>query len=332
MHHNDTLRIFTWHIHGTYLYYLSKGNYTLYIPVNDKKEEGYYGRGGTFPFGDNVIEIDAANVKDQTFDCILFQTNKNFLTDQYEVLSEQQRGLPRVYLEHDPPTGHPTNTRHIMDDPETVLVHVTHFNRLMWWNSARIIRVIEHGIVPPECTYSGEIDKGVVVINHLHQRGRLLGADIFAEVSRHVPLDLLGMGTSAYGGLGEVLHPSLPEYIRRYRFFFNPIRYTSMGLAVGEAMLLGMPVVALSTTEYPSVLLDGVTGYISNDIGHLVDGMLRLLHDQTLAKQLGAEARRIAQQKFDLQRFTREWEETFRLAIHSRYSNTAQYEANSIYQ
>jgi hypothetical protein len=329
MLNNNTLRIFTWHIHGTYLYYLSRGNYTIYIPVNKTKDEGYYGRGNTFPFGDNVIEIEASAVRDQQFDCILFQTNKNFLVDQYEILSDEQRRLPRIYLEHDPPRTHPTDAKHPMDDPDVIMVHVTHYNKLMWWNNARIVKVIEHGVPKPAYSYSGEIAKGIVVINHLHQRGRLLGADIFEEVIRQVPLELIGMGTERFGGLGEVLHPQLPGYIRRYRFFFNPIRYTSMGLAVCEAMLLGMPIVALSTTEYPSVLQDRATGYISNDIDYLVNRMHALLDDRQLASTLGAEARRVAETRFDLSRFTTEWEDLFRSAIHS---NTAQYEANSIYQ
>jgi hypothetical protein len=326
---NNLLRIFTWHIHGTYLYYLSKGNYTIYIPVNGKKEEGYYGRGKTFPFGANVVEVEAAEVRNMVFDCILFQTKKNFLVDQYEILSDGQRRLPRIYLEHDPPQGHATDTKHVMNDPEVVLVHVTHYNRLMWDNAARTVAVIEHGVAEPECRYSGEIPKGIVVINHLHQRGRLLGADIFEEVKRRVPLDLVGMGTAGYGGIGEVLHPALPEFIRRYRFFFNPIRYTSMGLAVCEAMLLGMPVVALATTEYPAVLHDAETGFISNDIDRLVEQMKQLITSPELAVQLGANARRMAQQKFDLRRFTREWERMFQLAIDL---NTVRYETNSIYQ
>src|SRR5689334_3583132 len=103
----NILRIFTWHIHGSYLYYLSQGNFTIYIPVNERKEEGYYGRGKTFPFGDNVIEVPVSMVKEMAFDCILFQTNKNYLVDQYEILSAEQRMLPRIYLEHDPPLEHP---------------------------------------------------------------------------------------------------------------------------------------------------------------------------------------------------------------------------------
>jgi hypothetical protein len=309
------MKIFTWHIHGSYLYYLSKGNYTLYIPVNEKKDEGYYGRGETFPFGDNVIEVKAEDVKNLSFDCILFQTQKNFRTDQYEVLSEAQRQLPRIYLEHDPPSQHPTDTRHPMDDPDVGMVHVTHFNRLMWLNNSRIVKVIEHGVPASPLSYGGELEKGIVVINHLFQRGRKLGADIFREVSRRVPLDLVGMGTKETGGLGEVLHPELPAFISHYRFFFNPIRYTSLGLAVCEAMMQGMPVVALATTEYPTVLKDDVSGFIHNDIDYLVYNMQRMLKDRLLAETLGREGRRLAEKKFDIRRFTQQWEETFRLAV-----------------
>ena len=105
----ERLKIFTWHIHGSYLYYLSQGDYDIYIPITEEKTEGYYGRGETFPFGNNVIEVEASEVKNLSLDCILFQTNKNYLVDQYDILSEEQRKLPRVYLEHDSPGKHPTD-------------------------------------------------------------------------------------------------------------------------------------------------------------------------------------------------------------------------------
>ncbi|MEJ7681997.1 MAG: hypothetical protein WKG06_29925 [Segetibacter sp.] len=67
-------------------------------------------------------------MKNIDFDCILFQSKKNYLEDQYMILSEEQRALPKIYLEHDPPREVPTDTKHVVDDPEMLLVHVTHFN------------------------------------------------------------------------------------------------------------------------------------------------------------------------------------------------------------
>jgi hypothetical protein len=57
--------------------------------------------------------------------------------------------------------------------------------------------------------------------------------------------------------------------------------------------------------------------------------MNRLIAMPEVARILGGGARRIAQQKFDLGRFTREWENTFRLAIDTK---SVEYETHSIYQ
>lgn len=156
---NRRLRIFIWHIHGTYLYYLSQGNYELYIPVDYRQTEGYHGRGTTFPFGPNVHEVAVADVQTLDFDIILFQTADNYKRDQYEILSESQRALPKIFSQHDPPWGHPTDTSHVACGDNLTLVHVTHFNRLMWDNGSLDTRVIEHGVVDKGHTYTGELEQ-----------------------------------------------------------------------------------------------------------------------------------------------------------------------------
>ncbi|MEP6683850.1 MAG: glycosyltransferase [Parafilimonas sp.] len=324
------IKIFTWHIHGSYLYYLSQGDYDIYIPVTEEKNEGYYGKGETFPFGNNVIEVAANEVKNLSFDCILFQTNKNYLVDQFDILSEAQRKLPRIYLEHDSPAKHPTDTRHVITEPEILVVHVTHFNKLMWQNDNGNVKVIDHGVMSAQVSYTGELEKGIVVINNMHRRGRKLGADIFEKVSKEVPLDLVGMGTKEFGGLGEVLHPQLPSFISKYRFFFNPIRYTSLGLAVLESMMAGIPFVGLATTEYVTVIQNEICGYIHTDVDYLIEKMKALLANKHLALSLGAKGKMVAEERFNIQRFTKDWKETFEQLIKPQKIH---YEKeNSIYQ
>jgi glycosyltransferase involved in cell wall biosynthesis len=301
------IKVFTWHIHGSYLYYLSQGNFDIYIPVSREKTEGYIGRGATFPFGENVKEVPVNVIKELSFDCIIFQTAKNYLADQFEILSEEQQQLPKIYLEHDPPQGVPTDTCHVVNDPNITLVHVTHFNKLMWNNGQTPAVVIDHGIMAPDLSYSGDIERGIVVINNLDQRGRRLGLDIFQEVRKHVPLDLIGMGTEKLDGLGEILHPQIPDFIRHYRFFFNPIRYTSLGLAVLEAMMLGVPVVGLATTEMATVIQDGYSGLLHTNIDYLISQMKILLADRELARRLGVAGRQIVKERFNIGRFSNDW-------------------------
>jgi glycosyltransferase involved in cell wall biosynthesis len=98
----------------------------------------------------------------------------------------------------------------------------------------------------------------------------------------------------------------------RYRFFFHPVRYTSFGLAVCEAMMIGLPIVALPVTEMPTVLHDGHSGVLEADVDRLMQRMARLLADREEAQRLGEHGRAMAQSRFNLERFTADWDRTLR--------------------
>ncbi|HVL74914.1 MAG TPA: glycosyltransferase family 4 protein [Noviherbaspirillum sp.] len=307
------LKILTWHTHGSYLYYLTRAPHDFYVLSKPDRPPGYSGRHGHFPWGDNVHDMPIERVKETQFDCILFQDDHQYLEDQHLYLSESQRRLPKIYLEHDPPRENPTEMRHPVDDPGTLLVHVTHFNALMWDSGRTPTRVIEHGVIVPEhVRYQGDLARGLVVVNNIASRGRRLGGDVFAHARERVPLDLVGMGATETGGLGEVQHAQLAEFSARYRFFFNPIRYTSLGLAVIEAMMIGMPVVALATTEMATVIDNGVNGYADTDVDKLVVAMQGLLDDPALARRLGDAAQACARERFSIARFASDWDRTLR--------------------
>lgn len=308
------LRILTWHVHGAYLAYLAEvKQHRFYLPMLPDRPEGYGGRSGNADWPANLIEVPAAEVKNLDLDCILFQSHKNYLQDQYEILSADQQRLPRIFLEHDPPRQTPTDTRHPVDDPDVLLVHVTAFNALMWDNGRTPTLVIPHGVKLPEgARYTGEEARGLSIVNGLGRRGRRLGADVFAYARSQVPLDLVGMETEAMGGRGEIPHRDLPAFAARYRFLFNPIRYTSLGLSVCEAMMLGMPIIGLATTEMAVTIENGVSGYVETDLDSLVERMLELLDNHGEARRLGEGARRYAEYHFHIRRFVKQWEETFR--------------------
>ncbi len=302
------LRILTWHTHGSYLYYLTQAPHEFFVLSKPDRSPGYGGRSGQMRWGDNVHDMPVTEARHHQFDCIVFQDDEQYEKNQYEFLTAAQRALPRIYIEHDPPRAHPTDTPHLVDDPGTMLVHVSHFNALMWDSGRTPYRVIEHGVlVPPEVSYRGDLNKGLVIINHLARRGRRLGADVFCEARKRVQLDLVGMGAVELGGLGEVPHADLPAFSAQYRYLFNPIRYTSLGLAVIEAMMIGMPVVALATTEMVTVIENDVSGYIDTNPGTLVNRMRELSVNPLLARQLGANARRIARERFGIDRFCADW-------------------------
>lgn len=306
----DRLRVLTWHVHGSYLEALGRTGLELYLPTLPGAPEGYGGR-AELRLPPHVHDVPAERVTDLDIDAVLFQSHRNYQHDQDLVLSEAQRRLPRVFLEHDPPRQHPTDTRHPVDDPAVVIVQVTHFNALMWDTGPNPVVVIDHAVDDPGIEWRGRLARGISVINDLPSRGRRLGSDLFLAAREQVPLDLVGLRSEAMGGLGPVPRAELPELEADYRFFFHPARYTSLGLGVIEAMFLGMPVVAPATTEIVTILDDGRSGVTGTDLRHLVAGMRWLLEDPAAARALGDEGRKVARARFGMDRFVRDWESLF---------------------
>ena len=223
------LRVLTWHVHGNYLYYLSQAPHEFFIVTKPHDPPGYAGRVGHLPWGDNVHEVPAECVRDTAFDCVLYQHQKHYEHDRLRLLSDDQRALPTLFVEHDPPRGHPTDTLHPVQDPNVLLVHVTPFNALMWDNGVTPTRVIEHGVLMPDhVAYHGTLPKGVTVVNNLARRGVAWAPTCSRPRVTACHSNWSGWGSAELGGIGEVPNPALPNFLSHYRFFFNPIRYTSL--------------------------------------------------------------------------------------------------------
>ena len=272
------------------------------------------GRGTTFDMPEYVREIPAELVRNLDLDLVICQTPKNYFEDRQEILSAGQRRLPVIYLEHNTPKPHACDTRHPIDDPEVLLVHVTDYNRLMWDNGNTPSMVIEHSVaIDPAVHYNGCRERGITVTNGMQKRPRIAGYDLFLQAREMVPLDVAGMETELFDGLGDIPYRDLHRFMADYRFLFSPMRYTSLPLAVIEAMTIGMPVVALATTELPTVISHGENGYISCNIDELIEYMRFLLVDREAATRLGRNARAYARERFGLDRFVRDWNKAFAL-------------------
>jgi glycosyltransferase involved in cell wall biosynthesis len=229
------------------------------------------------------------------------------------------RHLPAVYVEHDTPTGDVPRTRHHLADQHRMpVVHVTHFNRLMWDCGEAPTEVVEHGIVDPGHLYSGEIARAAVLVNEPVRRGRAVGTDIVLGLARWIPFDVFGMGVDALRPLpgtpsGHLeTYPDLPQAeahrcLARRRVYVHTSRWTSLGLSLLEAMQLGMPVVALATTEAGRAVAPG-TGVLTADVDEARAATRRFLDDPDEARATGCRARELALEHYGLQRFLDDWD------------------------
>jgi len=297
-------KIFTWPVHQQYLFALAQGDFEIYIP--EGQNESFRKQ---FLSQKNVIETAISATKELKLDCILFQDKHSYQTAQYEVLSDQQRGLPKIYLEHNPPKQHPTNAKHVVEDPHVHLVHVNHYNALMWDNNALPVTVIENGVPTDTVAFSGEKASGVVVLEENPADDRVTGHTIFRQVKEALPLEVIQIGKE------NITYQNLSEKISQYRFLFCPDRYASPGFAVYQALMLGMPVVGLATTALPTIVSNKISGFADSDLNYLICKMQSLLDDHQLAVQIGSEAHKAALQHFSLGRFLLEWKQVLKNAV-----------------
>lgn len=312
------LRILTWPVHGSYFNTLSHLDHDWFLPIKPGSPEGFGGRGQA-PYPESIRDIPAEEIANLDLDLILFQSERN-LREDIAILGDRHGQTPRIYLEHNTPFPDPVNSRHPFADQPGFLVHVTRYNEMMWDNGTIATIVIEHSVaIDPGAVYAGFRPEGITVINSMPRRGRKVGPDLLQAARQQVPIRLAGFENDGLGDLlGDIPYPRLHAAMAEYRFLFSPCRYTSLPLAVIEALTIGMPVVALATTELPDVIVNGVHGYISNDIEVLMAGMRRLIADHDHARDLGAKARELARQRFGLDRFRADWDNAFHQALHLR--------------
>ena len=119
---------------------------------------------------------------------------------------------------------------------------------------------------------------------------------------------LLGMDARRLGGFDDLPQSRLHEEIPKRRVYVHPVRWTSLGLSLIEAMHLGMPVVALATTEVVEAV-PAEAGVVSNRLPVLQSALRRLANDRGEARAMGEAARRAALGRYGLRRFLDDWDE-----------------------
>lgn len=315
------MKILMWHLHGGYTDSLVRGEHEYLLPVDEARSE--WGRGKAGRDWPRAREVTADELMDEEIDVVVLQR-----PDEVDVVHRFTGRRPgqevaAAYVEHDPPREGPTTSEHpIADRDDILLVHLTHFNRLFWDNGRAPTAVIEHGVPDPGELYTGELPRAASVLTEPMRRWRLAGTDLLPEFAKTAPIDVYGPGgealrrtlppTGIHHG-GELAAAELRAEIARRRLYLHTARWTSLGVSLIEAMLVGLPVVAIGATDAARAIPPGA-GVVSTDLDVLADGIRELIEDPMLAREKGARARAHALEHYSLDRFLREWDEAFALA------------------
>ena len=304
------MRILIWHVHGAWTTSFVHGRHEYLVPVLPGRGPDGRGRARTYRWPDGAVEVTPEQAAEAEVDVVVLQRPEELdgLAERWLGGRCPGRDLPAVYVEHNAPQGRIADMRHAAADrPDLTLVHVTHFNALFWDAGTTPARVIEHGVVDPGYRYSGELARSAAVINEARRRWRVTGTDLLPLLGRDVPLDLFGMDAGGLGGVEDLPQDDLHTEMARRRVYVHPIRWTSLGLSLIEAMHLGMPVVALATTEAAEAV-PAAAGVISNRLDVLTDAIGDLVADPARAREMGVAARRAALARYGLDRFLADWD------------------------
>lgn len=312
------MRILLWHVHGSWTTSFVHGSHEYMLPVLPDRSADGLGRARSWDWPASARELAPEQLADARPDVVILQRPHEAELLQRWTGLRAGADVPAIYLEHNTPVGDVPLTRHpLADQPHIPIAHVTHYNSLFWDCGSAPTTVIEHGVVDPGLRYTGELPHAAVVTNDPVRRLRFVGTDLYARFAEVAPIDVFGMRVDQLPdalGLGSRLraYEDLPqermhEQVARRRVYLHTTRWTSLGLSLIEAMHLGLPVVALATTE-ASRAVPPDAGLVSTDVDELAAALRELVHDPVRASEAGLVARAAALQHFGLKRFLDDWD------------------------
>ncbi|NGM11345.1 glycosyltransferase [Verrucosispora sioxanthis] len=314
------MNILLWHVHGSWTTSFVHGKHRYLIPATPDRGPYGLGRARTYTWPESAAEVSPEQLRGADVDVVILQRPEEIdLAEQW--LGRRPGGdVPAIYVEHNTPKdGQVPNSRHPLADRDDLLIaHVTAFNELFWDTGTTRTTVVDHGIVTPTAVWTGELDRLAVVINEPVRRWRVTGTDLLVRFAEIAPLDVFGMKVA---GLAEHLglpadrltsHDDVPQHrmhaeLARRRAYLHLCRWTSLGLSLIEAMAMGMPVVALATTEAVMAVPPGA-GALSTRVDTLLAAASRLLAEPQRAREAGAVARVAAGERYGLDRFLTDWD------------------------
>lgn len=99
---------------------------------------------------------------------------------------------------------------------------------------------------------------------------------------------------------GAIAHTHIPDALAAAGVFVATAEHSNRSIAVCEALVCGVPVVAFDTGETRAVVRDGETGacVADGDVDALADAIVALVRDDGTRRCLGASARAFAREHF----------------------------------
>ncbi|MDT5157917.1 MAG: hypothetical protein QOH51_2274 [Acidobacteriota bacterium] len=140
------------------------------------------------------------------------------------------------------------------------------------------------------------------------------GGEYRARIERLVAQSGLGERVKL---LGRLDGDEVMRFLTSLDLLVSASRSEAFGMALVEALACGVPVVATATEGASEIVEEGVTGSLVplGDVRALAAAVASLLEDEERRRSLGARAREVARERFDLNRMVEATERVYAEAL-----------------
>lgn len=309
------LRLLTFNSHEAYVYDLARLGYPMDVVVDLPGHHvvGWDDRMRPCPPNVRTIGIRDVAGADAAYDCVIAHN----ITD---LLAVKAVGVPKILVLHSSLAGRIKQEGAALDAARMTamvrdylaiikgtLVVVSEMKRASWGLPAIVIPLAVD--LDDYQGYRGEVAGGLRVASSIVQKKEYLNWSLHEAVFRDVPCEIVGHNPEL-GIRPAADWEALKELYRSHRFYVHtaaPGLEDGYNLSVLEAMATGMPVIASAHRSCPVV--DGESGFVSDDPEVLRAGARRLMADLDLARAMGQKARETVRSRFPMARFVESWNE-----------------------
>lgn len=318
----DRLNIISYPCHERFQTGLSDINADFYLwqQNNGKKWNYKYG-----PLPKNHILLNPKYGDNQlpdyvVPDCILMQ-NKLAEYNTTINLSNRYR-IPIINISHCLPwiSISQKQMQQIHNMRADIEVFITKYSRDQWGYNENNAIVIEHNIdntlfKPYDMEKIYDV---LMVVNDLINRDWCCGYSLFKEISgypNNCYFDCKIVGDTPGLSLPAQNIKELVEIYNQSKVFLCTATVSPISMALLEAMSCGLGCVAYASCAVPEIIQHGYNGLISTSPTELRKYCIDLLNDEDMRKELGNNARKTVIERFNTNRFTKEWENILRSLI-----------------
>ncbi|MCH2391639.1 MAG: methyltransferase domain-containing protein, partial [Nitrospinales bacterium] len=317
------LKILSYNWHEPYLCLLSKIGHTFLIVEPEISKENYRRWDKNMrPIPDNVIlvsEKEAISQLDEGAVDLVIAHNIKDLVKIYEY------SLPKILVFHNKLSteiklgNNKVSREDYLNKINPLLINVkkvfiSESKRRDWGMTGDVILpgidVNDYG------GYRGDNPSVLRVGNLIKERDLMMGFTTSESILSGLPSVTLGLNPNIRGSRISSGFDDLLDHYRSLRVYLHTTANEyedGYNLSLLEAMAVGMPII--STENKTSPIINGINGYISDDIQYLRTCVARLLDDPVLANFLGQKARETVREKFSQIKFLQLWIKSIEVAI-----------------